>query len=450
MKRLPKKSAAWLLSASCATLLFSCKDTTPPDTRYIADFHTENFARRSDMIAEDSLALYVDYSTCIAEGMKTSEFYVKLVPSFVQATKTFHSIKGDVIAQEEPADTYNRLLNVEEVNFADLKAAAEQIAAGNTEAALLTDGEYYNPNRAGANPNNPYLADALKTWMRKGHDIFVISEPYEESHKGETYAKKRFYFLFTDTRLKNNIYDRITGTASLEQFPGVQVFHLSANHPNVLAEGNSAKPNELLAASIQPHGSFEVEDWSVGWKPINDFIMGAVDEQTGEPLPKGGCLIGGLQVDRNSFGGYQIEDVDIRVYDMNAAYMEYYMRREAGEDAIGPVEGLPECANFLTADHDEFSRSGMVNVYFDLMRLDNAFLRYGKPYNYFKIDFFITKTRSAFADHASMFTFDLLGTPGTTNSSVVTSIEQCLVDKDLESQVKRSPFYTIYVKSNKY
>ena len=49
-----------------------------------------------------------------------------------------------------------------------------------------------------------------------------------------------------------------------------------------------------------------------------------------------------------------------------------------------------------------------------------------------------------------MFTFDLLGHPGITNSSVVTSVEQCLVDKDLENQMKHSPFYTIYVKSNKY
>lgn len=262
--------------------------------------------------------------------MKTSGFYVKLVPSFVQATRTFHSIKGDIIAQEDPADTYNRLLNIEEVNFADLKSAAEQIANGNAEAALLTDGEYYNPNKSGANPNNPYLADALKPWMRKGHDIFVISEPYEERYRGKTYDKKRFYFLFTDTRLKNNIYDRIINTVSLEHFPGVQVFHLSANHPNVLAEGNSAKPNELLAANIQPYGSFEIEDWSVGWKPINDFIMGAADAQTGEPLPNGDCLIGGLQVDRNSFGGYVIEDVDVKVYDTNAAYMDYYMRREVG------------------------------------------------------------------------------------------------------------------------
>ena len=34
--------------------------------------------------------------------------------------------------------------------------------------------------------------------------------------------------------------------------------------------------------------------------------------------------------------------------------------------------------------------------------------------------------------------------------SVVTSVEQCLVDKDLQNQMKHSPFYSIYVKSNKY
>ena len=58
---------------------------------------------------------------------------------------------------------------------------------------------------AGANPNNPYLADAFKTWMKKGHDIFIISEPYIETNNGLQYNKKRFYFLFTDTRLKVTI-----------------------------------------------------------------------------------------------------------------------------------------------------------------------------------------------------------------------------------------------------
>ena len=401
--------------------LYSCKNTTPTpeDTRYIKDFHVANFLHSANMLEEGKLALYVDYSTCIAEGMKTSAFYVKLVPSFVEATKTFYSIKGDSIKQEIPADTYNRLLNIHEVNYADLKYAAEQIAKGNTEAALLTDGEYYNPTMAGANPNNPYLADAFKTWMKKGHDIFIISEPYIETNNGLQYNKKRFYFLFTDTRLKNNIYDRIAQTASLEQFPNGQIFHLSADHPNIMAEGNSSQTNDLLAA------------------------------KTANPLSNGDYVIKGLRVDRNSFGGYKITDVDVKVYDMNMAYMDYYMQKESGEKTGALGEELPECPNFIVIDHKEFERHGMINLYFDIVNYNNAFL-VGKPNNYFKIDFFITKTENVFSKYSSMFTFDLLGHPGITNSSVVTSVEQCLVDKDLENQMKHSPFYTIYVKSNKY
>lgn len=431
--------------------LYSCRESiqTPVDAKYIKDFHVNNFLHSGNMLEEGKLALYVDYSTCIAEGMKTSAFYVKLVPSFVDATKTFYSIKGDSIKQEIPANTYNRLLNICEVNYADLKSAAEQIVKGNTEAALLTDGEYYNPTKAGANPNNPYLANAFKTWMKKGHDIFIISEPYIETNNGLQYNKKRFYFLFTDTRLKNNIYDRIVQTASLEQFPDVQIFHLSADHPNIMAEGNSSQTNDLLAANIKPYGIFEIQDWTLDWKQIEKYIMGAVDEQTGTPLPNGDFVIKGLKVDRNSFGGYKIKDVDVKVYDMNMAYMDYYMRKESGDKVGALGEGLPECPNFLVVDHKEFERHGMINLYFDIMNYNNAFL-IGKPNNYFKIDFFITKTENVFSKYSSMFIFDLLGHPGVTNSSVVTSVEQCLVDKDLENQMKHSPFYTIYIKSNKY
>lgn len=427
-----------------------CKETTPSDTKHIEAFHLANFYQSASLLEEDNLALYVDYSKCIAEGMKSSPFYIRLVPSFVEAAKSYYSIKGDSIKKEEPTDTYNRLLNIVEVNYADLKSAAEMIANGNTEAALLTDGEYYNPTKAGANPNNPYLAKAFKTWMKKGHDIFILSEPYVEFYHGQPYNKKRFYFLFTDSRLKNNIFERITQTAKLEEFPDVQLFHLSADHPNVMAEGNSAKPNEMLAADITPYGSFEIQDWTIDWKGINNFIMGAVDQQTGNPLPNGDVVISGLKVDRNSFGGYKITDIDVKVFDMNAEYMDFYTRKEAKEK-VGPLDTeLTECPNFLMVDHKEFSRHGIINLYFDIMNLDNAFLKYGNPNNYFKIDFFITQVENVFSKYSSMFTFDLLGQPGVINSSVVTSVEQCLVDKDLQNQMKHSPFYTIYVKSNKY
>lgn len=141
-----KLLAAMILVISLLTFNSCSKKTsTPIDTKFIKDFHAATVPNSPTMIEEDKLALYVDYSTCLAEGMKNSPFYIKLVPSFVDAAKTYYSIKGDSIKQEIPADTYNRLLNISEVNYADLKTAAEQIANGKTEAALLTDGEYYIP-----------------------------------------------------------------------------------------------------------------------------------------------------------------------------------------------------------------------------------------------------------------------------------------------------------------
>jgi len=431
-------------------LVSSCKKvTTPPDTKYISDFHNLNYIKSVDLLEENNLSLYVDYSTCIAIGQH-SPFYRKLVPSFVDAAKNYYSIKGDTIKKEVPADTYNRLLNIKEVNFADLKTAAEQIADGKSEGVLLTDGEYYNPTIAGGNPNNPYLANAFKTWMKRGHDIFIISEPYVEQYNGANYNKKRFYLLFTDTRLKNNIYQRIIETAQLESFPDIQMFHLSADHPNLAANKGSFTPNPTLAANIESHGNYEIQDWTVGWKIINNYIMGATDTITGKPLPNGDYVIKDLKVYKSSFGGYKIKKVGVSVYDLNTVYQDFYVTKDRG-GKVSPIDyPLPTCPNFLLIDDNEFTRHGIVNLYFDITRFDNSFLKYGNPYNYFKIDFLITEIENVFANYSSMFVFDLIGKPGEQNLSVVSSVEQCLTDEDLQNQMKHSPFYTVYVKSNKY
>lgn len=138
--------------------------------------------------------------------------------------------------------------------------------------------------------------------------------------------------------------------------------------------------------------------------------MGAVDEQTGNPLPNGDFVIKGLKVDRNSFGGYKITDVDVKVYDMNMAYMDYYMRKESGEKVGALGEELPECPNFLVVDHKEFERHGMINLYFDVMNYNNAFL-IGKPNNYFKIDFSSLKQKTYFQSILPCLLLIFLGTP---------------------------------------
>ena len=123
--------------------------------------------------------MFVDYSTCITLGQH-SPFFQSLVPSFVAATKHYYSIKGDKIVEEQNINVFQALSNIVEVNYADLKQAANLIVNGNSEGVLLTDGEYYQKNIAGGGISDPYMANAFKQWLKKGHDIYILAEPYLE------------------------------------------------------------------------------------------------------------------------------------------------------------------------------------------------------------------------------------------------------------------------------
>ena len=171
---------------------------TPDDTKYLEEFHLVNFALEENNLDENTLRLYVDYSTCTKLG-QNSTFFQALEPTFTQLTTNYYSIKGSYIKEENLQDSsvYLRLRNINEINYAELRLAAEQIANGNSEAVFLTDGEYFTQNTAKGHENDPWLTDALKKWILKGHDIHILSEPYVE---GGRFNKKRFYILFTDDR----------------------------------------------------------------------------------------------------------------------------------------------------------------------------------------------------------------------------------------------------------
>ena len=96
------KISARLLTITLASYallqLVSCSNKVPtaPDTKYIPDFHDTYYREKIDAIVPDQLALYVDYSTCIAQG-QNSPFFQALVPSWTNAAKSFFAIKGSTI-----------------------------------------------------------------------------------------------------------------------------------------------------------------------------------------------------------------------------------------------------------------------------------------------------------------------------------------------------------------
>lgn len=441
-----------ILSIASYGFLNSCKSYTPTTSTdgYVENlekFHSAYFIQENNVIKYDNLALYVDCSTCIAMGQQ-SAFYQSLIPCWVNATKEYYSIKGSEIVKEG-GDTFSLLRSIEEVNYADLKTAVELMAKADHESVLLTDGEYYQQSLAKGNINNPYMANAFKEWLKKGHDIYFLTEPYVELNNGISYNKKRFYILFTDTRLNGNIYDRIKQTVDLSLFKDVDIFHLSADHPTLLAEGNYSTVNANLSASVKGFGNMEVQDWSISWKEgIEPLVVKAIDTITGEALSNGDYISKGIKVDRNSFGGYKIKDVSCKVYNINGLFSEFSEAIENNQKIGGNVDlSTCQCENFIIVDSLEFKRHGMIELHFDSQFFYPDIVLDGSPYNYTKVDICVSQVEYLFSRYKDVFSFDSIDLPGEKNVSVAASIEQCLTDPDIKNQILNCPVYSFYIRS---
>ncbi len=430
------------------SLFVSCKDTisTPEDTKYLEEFHLVNFEPSEKYLQEGKLNLYVDYSTCNRLG-QNSQFFQEIAASLVNKTTAYFSIKGKDIQQEE-GDVYTLLRNIEEVDFAELANAAKLMAGSDCESVLITDGEYYTPSIAKGHDNDPYLANAFKTWILKGYDVHIISEPYVEPCNGKNFNKKRFYIMFTDDRMQNNIYKRICNTVDFTQFPDVDEFHISASHPQMKGNGNNCSTqNEILESKSKGYGTFEIENWDgCDWKTIEEELVNAVDEETGEPLKTGTPIIQ-MGLDKNSFGCYRIKSVGLKVYDINEEYNTYYEAKVNGGKPGRIDHKLTEIDNFMQVDAREFEKHSKINISFKQDYFDpNNFLT-GKPYNYFKIDIAIGEVLPIFEQHEDKFEFESITQPGSKNVSVASSIKQCLADDEVIEKMKGQVVYSIYIKS---
>lgn len=456
MKMKPKlKLQNLLLAVSGCVAFISCvsgntyntyvPESTEEYFKDIEDFD-ETYFRHGGEDIDDELVLYVDYSTCNVLG-QNSPFYQALVPSWVDAADEYYSIKGAQITKEE-GNVFSLLKSITNYDYADLKTAAEKMAESRNESVLLTDGEYFQKSIALGNVNNPYLKDAFTKWLKKGHDIYIFSEPYQEPYKGAIYNKKRFYIIFTDSRLEGNIYDKITQTVKLEAYPQVEMFHLSASHPALAAESTHTTPNEMLSAQVKGFGTFEAQEWQVDWEDaIEPYIVNAVSNSTGQPLPDGAAFTGKLKIDRNSFGGYRITDVTVRSYDISQEFTNFCNAKNAGQKVGGKITPT-EYKNFVKIDESEFKKHGVIDLHFDTQNFDPSILT-GVPCTYFKLDICISSTENIFKQYEAMFTFDSIDQPGQKNVSLAESIKQCLAEPSIKDMMATSPIYTIYVKANK-
>ena len=429
------KSACILLAV---TLMTSCGKTTPEDINYIYDFHKQYTSTHQYPLVPDSAFMYVDYTT-VTEMKAKIKFYWEIMKQ-VLADKVvgYYAIKGQDITREA-GDVQELLSGVRNFENPDLPGALNKIVNGNTEAILITDGEM-------ADPASPYMKEAFKTWLMKGHDIFIMSEPYFEN--GKVTAKKfLFYIIFYDAKMDNNFFDYIRKTARISHFPKISKLKISITPTVKGTHGGHSDPNSYVQAMVTRKGDLEVQEWSTEWEDkIEKFILGKTDSK-GNESETGDVVIDGLQVDKTSIAGVKISGVNLKVFNVNGDYADYYNARKADEE-IDSLIDWDEAENFMTLDKSAFDRNGTMKVFFDKKNFNPACLD-GDPYNYFKISFYVSEMEENMERYREQLEFDDRLKSGCKNVSVFESVKQTISDKEITDYMAATPFYSIYVKSLK-
>lgn len=417
-------------------LITSCGSSTPEDVDYIYDFHKQYSPLSQHQLIPDSAALYVDYTKATEMKGKIKFYWEVMRTVLADKVATYYAIKGNDIMREA-GDVAELLSGVRNYENPDLPKALEKIVNGNTEAVLITDGEM-------ADPVSPYMKDAFKAWLLKGHDIFIMSEPYYEN--GKVSAKKLlFYILFYDAKMDKNLYEYVKKAGRLSHYPKINKFNLSITPSVKGTHGGHSDPNSYVQAMVTRKGDMEVQEWSTDWvDKIQRFIIQAKDDR-GQELENGAVLIDGLQLDKTSIAGVKISDITLKVFNINSEYAEYYSDRKA-EEEVDSVIDWDETENFMILDKNAFEKNGFMKVYFQKKEFNDNCLN-GKPYNYFKIAFFISEIQENMERYRPMLEFDDRFKEGFKNVSVFESVKQTISDADVREFLASNPFYSIYVKS---
>lgn len=421
--------ASSLLFVSCAG---SIADLT--DFEEFLSFNEQCPASGSSI--DRTVSLFVDYSTCVAEA-KQSPFFIATHPSIVDCSPIYYSIKGSEIREEtrDKQQVYGLLNNITQVNYADIKKAAEMISSANNQAVLITDGEYYLKNNTGSNPNNPYMADAIRAWLNKGYDIYFYCEPYKESG---LYDKYRYYILFTDDDLDDNINDRFSRSSSAES-NGVTVFHLSNGH-NKLSKSKTypdinpaVSPSDFRSAT----SGVDIQEYYSKWEDMIKYLS------TGDLSQD--YILRGLVLDNSKSDSYIIKSIKPVVYQMYPEYEAYQTAKMLGEE-------LPKAAPYkkldgvFSIDEETFAATGEI-----ILKLSSGFdgrdLSTKEP-KLLRVDFVVVEAENNFSYNAevnSAFKWASINRGHGENTSVYESISQVLQSPSFNPQNRETVLYTVYI-----
>lgn len=218
---------------------------------------------------QSTTILYIDHSTCVIDARQNSKVFKALMGQLGLYSDTLCLIKGAVFEKipntdKKPTstDVYNAINAIgKDIPFTNIGQAVKNICESNTQAILITDCEYFDQN--GRNQDGfPYFSGSFKEWIKKGHSIYTIVEPYKENFKGKMFDKKRFYFIFSDDKMEAPISQNILNEVKpLLQDSVCKLFKLT--NSDISVKHNKDMVAENLTFTVDDLQGFEYVDISM-------------------------------------------------------------------------------------------------------------------------------------------------------------------------------------------
>jgi hypothetical protein len=398
-----------------------------PDLTELQDRFCNGAVNRTAVL-KAGVNLFVDYSSCVKDAVRNSDFFAAVRPRITGLNPLLYSMRGsETVRVSDDMDVINRELNsLDDVPYADIKGTVELICSSDCQAILITDCEYWTKGE-GERTNLPYLKVPFIEWINRGHVIYVVVERYVEMYRGKRCDKKRFYFFFTDDRLRDNVFEEIRRTGDFSRY-GV-VCHKLCNS-DIRIDRTALTADENLTFDVNSSRSFDYVEIYDGWDIISRYVMEAEDDE-GNPVAGGNPLIRGIRF--SDYGNYRIESVGVRVSDITQAY----------------CDSLPlSAAKDVSAGFRLDPSGGELK----LRLTDRIFEYLGYEYggNLFRVDFVVGSAANLPLPEED-FSWRSLSIPGTDNLSVYESIRQTLDNPAVNpARQNGGVIHTIFIKTKPY
>lgn len=420
------------LFASVAIAFASCCSSRVDDLGNIKDFHFSTTKSSTNQL-NSGVDLYIDYSDCMITA-SSSEYYKSVQPAIIACNPNYYSIKGDVIKFEtnDKMKVHQLLNTLTNVDYSNIKGAVDSILVKKKEAIIITDGEFYQKG-IGANLNNPYLADEFKKWLSDGHDVYVYSEPYTF----DGFTKNRYYMLFTDHRMDNNIQQIFSRNAPKNG--QVKMVHLYSGIPSAKVKNTGVVFNDQLLITpeneINQAMSFESHTMDAAWDDVYNYVLNATDDN-GNTIKGGDFFLKGIKIDVTDEDAYKPYEIEVVCYEISEIY-DNYEPKKTKVTLSSPLK------NMFVIDNEAWKEGEVVvklHPNFDGSSLEGA------DGNLLRIDIRVKKSKENFTNNLNIGGKFKFNSPWGYNTSVYESLKQTLLDPSISPENSGDPIiYTVYL-----